>query len=101
VLALRLLRELNDRFGAELGAWKGAMEQFRQLLREQPLSGLWGASVVFTDHNHAQLVDERTVPTGALLVLPLAPHLEVLAHFFALPVESQLLLFPINAAGRH
>jgi hypothetical protein len=33
------------------------------------------------------------VPVEAILMLPLAPHLQVIAHDFALPRELQLPLF--------
>lgn len=94
VLALRLLRELHNRFGTEVGAWKGAIDEFRQLLKGRSFPGLWSTAVVFPDCEHARLVDDRTVAAEPLLVLPLAPHLQALAHEFALPAEPQLPLFP-------
>lgn len=94
VLALRLLRELRERFGAEVGAWKGAIQELRKLLRGRSFPGLWNIAVAFPDHDHARLIDERTVPTEALIVMPLMPHLRVLAHCFAFPAEPQLPLFP-------
>ena len=94
VLALRLLRELHERFGAEVGAWKGAIEEFRNLLRGRSFPGLWNIAVAFPDHNHARLIDERTAPTEASIVMPLTPHLKTLAQFFAFPAEPQLPLFP-------
>lgn len=99
VLVLRLLRELHDRFGAEVGAWKGAIEELRQLLKGRSFPGLWSTAAVFPDHNHARLIDERTVPTEAVVVLPLAPHLDALAHFFAFPSEPQLPLFTAMGFG--
>lgn len=93
VLALRLLRELHERFGAEVGAWKGAIEELRQLLKGRPFPGLWNTAAVFSDHDHARLVDDRTIPTEALVVLPLAPHLDVLAKSFTFAIEPQLPLF--------
>jgi hypothetical protein len=100
VLALRLLRELHDRFGAEVGAWKGAIEEFRQLLKGRSFPGLWSTAVAFPDHDHARLIDDRTIPAEALLVLPLAPHLQALSHFFAFPAEPQLPLFPAMGVRR-
>ena len=95
VLALRLLLELQDRFGVEVGAWKHAIEEARQLLQGRSFPGLWSAAVVFPDCAHARLIDERTVSTEGLLVLPLAPHLQALANSFTFPVEPpQRQLFP-------
>jgi hypothetical protein len=48
---------------------------------------------VFTDCNHARLIDERTVSAEAVVVLPLAPHLTAIARFFAFAAEPQLPLF--------
>lgn len=94
VLTLRLLRELNERFGAEVGAWKGGLAEFRTLVRTRSFPGLWSTAVAFPDHDHARLIDDRSISTEALLVLPLAPHLQAIAEDFALPPEPQLPLFP-------
>ncbi len=94
VLTLRLLRELNERFGAEVGAWKGALSEFRTLIGGRPFPGLWSTVVAFPDRDHARLIEDRSIPTDALLLLPLAPHLHVIAEDFALPPEPQLPLFP-------
>lgn len=94
VLALRLLRELHDRFGAEVGAWKGAIEEFRWLVRGRSFPSLWNTVVAFPDRDHAHLVDDRCPSAEPLLTLPLAPHLKAIAHDFAFPPEPQLPLFP-------
>lgn len=93
VLALRVLRELDERFGAEVGAWKGAVREFRALLGGRSFSALWGMLVAFPDRDHARLIEDRTIATESLLVLPLAPHLRAIAEDFALPPEPQLSLF--------
>lgn len=93
VLTLRLLRELNERFGAEVGAWKGAVGEFRKLVNGRFFPGLWNTVVVFPDRDHARLLDDLSVSAEALLILPLAPHLEVIAQDFGLPHELQLPLF--------
>lgn len=100
VLALRLLRELHERFGAEVGAWKGALEQCRSLLKGRSFPALWTTSVVFTDRHHAYLNDERDFPEGALLVLPLEPHLQAIAEDFSFPPQAQFPLFPAVALRR-
>jgi MerR HTH family regulatory protein len=94
VLALRLLGELNQRFGVEVGAWKGALGEFRALVEGRSYPGLWNALVAFPDCNHARLIDSRPVGSEALLLLPLSPHLQAIAQDLALPPESQLTLFP-------
>ena len=94
VLTLRLLCELHERFGAEVGAWKGALGEFRELVNGRFFPGLWSTLVAFSDRDHARLIDDRSVLSDALLMLPLAPHLEVIAQAFTLPPEPQLQLFP-------
>lgn len=93
VLSLRLLRELHERFGAEVGAWKSAIEELRITLKGRSFPSLWSTVVAFPDREHARLVDERFVAPEGLLMLPLAPHLEALAHDFAFPADPQLPLF--------
>jgi hypothetical protein len=94
VLAIRLLRELHERFGAEVGAWKGALGEFRELLNGRSFPGLWSALVAFPDRDHARLLDDRWVQAEAMLILPLTPHLQAIAQGFPLPPEPQLPLFP-------
>jgi len=100
VLALRLLREVHERFGVEVGAWQGAITECRQLLTGRSFPSLWSIAVVFPDHNHARLIDVRIVPAEAVLVLPLAPHLHALAQFFAFPAPPQMPLFPAVGVRR-
>lgn len=93
VLALRLLRELHERFGAEVGAWKDALEECRKLLNGRSFLGLWTTAVAFTDRQHASLVDGQDFPDGAWLVLPLEPHLQAIADDFSFPPQAQFPLF--------
>jgi hypothetical protein len=94
VLTLRLLRELHERFGAEVGAWKGALGEFRMLVGGRSFPGLWSTLAAFPDRDHARLIEDRSVGAEAMLLLPLAPHLNAIAQDFALPPEPQLPLFP-------
>lgn len=96
VLALRLLNEVRERFGAEVGAWKVGIARVRELLQGRSFPGLWATSVVFDDRDHARLVDEHLVSSEALIVLPLAPHLRAIAEAFAFSAEPQLQLFPVS-----
>jgi hypothetical protein len=100
VLALRLLRELHERFGAEVGAWGEAWENCRNLLKGRSFPALWRTIVVFTDRHHAYLSDERDFPEGALLVLPLEPHLQAIAEDFSFPPQAQFPLFRAMELGR-
>jgi hypothetical protein len=92
VLTLRLLRELHERFGAEVGAWSEALEECRNLLKGRPFPALWSTYVVFPDRCHAQLVTDLALHEGALLVLPLELHLHAIAGDFSFPVQGQLPL---------
>ena len=94
ILALRILRELHERFGAEVGTWKPAIDEFRQLIKGRSFPGLWSTVAAFPDRDHARLVEDRAVLPGAWLTLPLAPHMQAIAQDFALPSEPQLPLFP-------
>jgi hypothetical protein len=100
VLTLRLLRELNERFGAEVGTWKGALGEFRSLIGGRSFPALWSTLVAFPDRDHAQLIEDRSVAAKALLLLPLAPHLLAISEDFALPPEPQLPLFPVIGLRR-
>lgn len=93
IVALRLLRELDERFGVEVGAWKGAIEEFRHAVKGRSFPGLWNTVVAFPDRDHAQLLEDRGASGGPLLILPLAYHLDAIAHDFAFPPEPQLPLF--------
>jgi hypothetical protein len=94
ILALRILLEIHDRFGAEVGAWRVAIGQCRDLLRGRPFPGLWGVSISFPSCTEAQLVEYHSPHLiDPLLTIPLAPHLEALALAFSMPENQQLPLF--------
>jgi DNA-binding transcriptional MerR regulator len=93
VLALRLLKELHERFGAEVGSWSDAMEQLREALRSRAFQSLWKTSVAFLDSKNAMLVEGRMPPHDAMLVVQLHPHLTALSEEFALKPEPQRTLF--------
>ena len=102
ILALRLLKEMHDRFGAEVGGWAEAMGRCQDLLKERSFPSLWGAAAAFLDTKKALLVARSPeLNDRPFLLLPLAPHLEVLASGLALPGPSnQLPLFPVMRVGR-
>lgn len=94
VLAVRLLHELHQRFGIEVGAWRGAIREFRTMIEGRSFPALWRAFAQFSDHEHALLTTSPTAESDAVLTVALAPHLQALAHDFALPPDPQLSLFP-------
>ena len=94
VLAIRILHELSNRFGVEVGVWKTAIGEFRQLVSGRAFPVLWNAIAAFPDRDHAALIDEKSWSGEATILVPLAPHLKVIAEDFALPPEPQLHLFP-------
>lgn len=94
VLTLRMLRELHTRFGVEIGAWKGALGQFREQVDGRFFPSLWETWAAFLDRDHARLREGPASLDGPAIVIPLAPHLQVIAQAFALPPEQQLPLFP-------
>lgn len=100
VLAVRLLHELHQRFGVEVGAWRGAIREFRESIDGRPFPGLWRAFAQFSDHNHALLTASPSADGDAVLTVPLAPHLLAIAQDFALPPEPQLSLFPVVGLRR-
>jgi MerR HTH family regulatory protein len=101
ILALRLLKELHDRFGVEVSAWGRAIAVCQSLLQRRPFPSLWGTAIVFTGMDHAELVtDGSPAEEGASLRLPLDPHLTELASTFASPEMTQLPLFAALAVTR-
>ena len=101
VLALRILNELHDRFGVEVSAWRVAIAELQDILKNKPFPSLWGASVVFASTSEAQLIVDRQSArqTGGLLI-ELDRHLDVLANTDGIPIEQQLPLFPAVVVGR-
>jgi hypothetical protein len=95
ILALRVLKELHERFGVEVGSWAKAIDGCRHLLKERSFPSLWGVSAAFMDTRTATLITWKSELNGPCLLIPLNPHLEVLATGLALPgPPSQLSLFP-------
>jgi hypothetical protein len=94
VLAVRILHELNRRFGIEVGAWRGAIREFRVIVDGRPFPVLQRAFVQFPDSDHALLTASPSTDGDTMLTVPLAPHLQAIAQDFALPPEPQMSLFP-------
>jgi hypothetical protein len=102
ILALRLLKQLHDRFGAEVGGWAEAIGECQYLLKERSFPSLWGLCASFADRHTAALISLASEPrSGPSLILPLDPHLEVLASGLALPgPPGQLPLFTAMRVGK-
>lgn len=96
LLTLRLLKELHDRFAAEVGPWKIGMGKCQTILRGRAFPSLWGLYARFSSLQELDLVAPGVeMLDGTSIWLALDPHLEVLAAGLALPgPPSQLPLFP-------
>jgi hypothetical protein len=101
ILVLRLLNELHGRFGIELAAWGGAINECHALLKKRSFPSLWGLLVAFPDARTAELIAENSLAeTSARLWLPLEPHLGAIAAAFSQPAPKQLPLFAAVAVQR-
>ena len=105
ILSLRVLNELHVRFGVEVGGWAHSIRTLRDILEPRSFHSLWGAAALFRGREDETAVLEiRNIPTDrGRIVLPLDPHLEIVAY--GLKFESgvpQLQLFPATlvAGGR-
>jgi hypothetical protein len=99
ILALRVLKEVHDTFGAEVSSWRGGIAGLQEKLKGRSFPSLWGGSVAFLSRHEAVLVSPTAQPfDGACLLIPLDPHLEVLASGLAMPGSTGQL--PLFAAMR-
>lgn len=97
-LALRLLKAIHDDWAGEVASWAEPIRTFRAAIEHVPFPSLWGAVLRF-DKNRCPTIyrPSTTVIDGPTLVLPLDPHLLVLATSLAIPPPDQLHLFPAMA----
>lgn len=93
VLAIRLLHELAERFGIEVGAWRGGIRSFRANVDGRPFPLLWHAYAEFPNRDIAVITPSPSTDGEGALAVPLAPHLRAIAQDFALPPDPQLPLF--------
>ena len=100
LLVLRLLLVLHNDFAAQVGAWGPAARHLRKKMDSTSFPSLWHLLVFFPNRLTAVLVDNisRVGHTG--LILPLEPHLTVLASKLSLPRPEQLSLFLPVAVSR-
>lgn len=101
LLTLRLLLVLHVRFGVEIGQLADAAKAFRTRLKGTSFPALWSQWAAMTDSQTVDLTShpEDVVADGGI-VLPLRPHLEVLAAALSLPADEQLPLLPPMAVSR-
>lgn len=95
ILTLKILKELREEFGVEIGAWGGAITSCQRQLQHRSFPSLWGLGFVFKSMHEAELAsDLLSQRVVSWLYVPLDPHLTVLAGNLALPSGMQLPLFP-------
>jgi hypothetical protein len=100
-LALRLLKCIHEEWAGEVAGWAEPIRTFRTAIERTAFPSLWGAVVRF-DQDRRPTVYR---PTSAIidapaLILPLDPHLMVLASSLAIPPPDQLNLFPAMALAK-
>lgn len=98
VLVLRLLKQLRDEFGVELSAWAGSMRMLRTDLDALAFQGLWDRCCLFKNAETVRLVGRFSMTQEtAGLVIPLEPHLMVIATKLQNELPPQTNLFPTLA----
>lgn len=86
ILCLRLLKELNEKFGVQVGAWRNAVSCCQQLLLKRSFPSLWGVHVVFLNKNEALLVENLDIADASdCLIMSLTLHLDSLSVGLELP----------------
>lgn len=101
LLTLRLLLVLHARFGVEISQLADVVKTLRIRLKGTSFPALWPLWAVLVDSKTIELTanPDDVIADGAI-VLPLRPHLEVLATAMSLPVDEQLPLLPPMAVSR-
>lgn len=100
ILVLRVLLALHSDFAAELGAWAPAAKHLREQLGHAPFPSLWRVSAVFPNRETALLLETTSNVKNNVVIIPLEPHLTVIATKLSLPRPDQLPLFPPMVIGR-
>jgi hypothetical protein len=101
ILALRVLNEIHQRYGVEVSAWRGAINELQALLKGRAFPSLWGAFVIFPSRDTATLrLEGGAAVKGSFLSVSLNEHLEVLASPKDFRAEAQLPLFPAMVVQR-
>jgi hypothetical protein len=101
VLVLRILKVIHDDWAAEVTAWAPAMQDLRSKLERAPFPALWGTLVHFPSRTGAVLCRPgQSLPEDGGLLLPLDPHLTILATRLSQPRPDQLPLFAALVVSR-
>lgn len=101
VLVLRLLKTMHTDFAVEIAAWAPAINMLRQMLEGKSFPSLWDSAVYFRSRNHVDLVASSLGPNDEVgLLLPLEPHLSVIAAKLSISPPNQLPLFPAVGVPR-
>jgi hypothetical protein len=100
LLVLRVLLVLHRDFAAEVGAWAPAARQLRAQLERVSFPSLWRMSVFFPNRATVLLAEHVLDGEGGGFLVPLEPHLSVLATKLSIPRPDQLSLFPPMAVSR-
>jgi hypothetical protein len=94
VLVLRILAELHRNYRVEIAAWAETAQRVRDgLARTSPLS-LHGKYLQISNGTYEIVGLPSALPTSICTIIPLDPHLEVLATGLGVPMPpAQLSLF--------
>lgn len=94
-ISLRILKSIQDDWAGTVSAWAPVVRDFRAEIEGASFLKLFGHVVVF-DGLSSMIIQKETELKGGsgILVVPLDPHLEVLASKLAIPLPDQLPLFP-------
>lgn len=81
LIALRVFREVFQVFGGRASSWATGIGELRSCLAGQFFPNLWGRGAIFPNQCSAYLGKLSTLPpSGALLFVPLDPHLTVVSN---------------------
>ena len=100
LLVLRVLLVLHRDFAAEVGAWAPAAQQLRAQLERVSFPSLWRMSAFFPSRETVILTEDVSGTERGGFIVPLEPHLTVLATKLSMPRPDQLSLFPPMAVSR-
>lgn len=100
LLVLRLLLVLHNDFAAEVAAWAPAVKTLREKLDRVSFPTLWRLWVFFPSRDAAELIEGPAEMHAPGVILPLEPHLAVLATQLSMPRIDQLSLLPPMVVAR-
>lgn len=99
IIALRVLLELQSKFGVKASQWSAAIAQFQQCLVSKSFPALWNDHVVFPDTNSAIILsNDYGSSADSFLSIPLNPHLQALSEHVKTPHTQRNL--PLISAIR-